>query len=99
MCTLAERRSSHHRVDPPIRYHLEYQPTITVKPRVAAPFHMCSNSGKQSYTKYGKDLVKNVVKSHIFGYTLTEIYQFVSVLSVFALFAFHVHVAGGTLST
>ena len=40
-----------------------------------------------------------VNKSNIFGYVLTEIYQFVYVLYVFALFAFHVHVAVGTLGT
>ena len=50
--------------------------------------------------KCGKKAVKNVVnKCNIVGHMLTEIYQFVFVLSVFALFAFHVHVAGGTLST
>ena len=39
-------------------------------------------------------------KSNILGHILTEdIYQCLLVLFVFALFAFHVHVAGGTLST
>ena len=51
-------------------------------------------------TPCDKDVVKNVVnKSNIFGHILTGIYQFLYVLYVFALFAFHVHVAGGTLST
>ena len=49
---------------------------------------------------YAKDVVKNVVnKSNIFRHVLTEIYLFLSIVFVSALFAFHVHVAGGTLST
>ena len=42
---------------------------------------------------------KKVNRSNIFGHILTEIYKLLLVLFVFALFAFHVHVAGGTLST
>ena len=40
-----------------------------------------------------------VNKSNIFEHILTEIYQLLSIVFVFTLFAFHVHVAGGTLST
>ena len=43
--------------------------------------------------------IKKVIKSNIFGHILTEIYKLLLVLSVFALFGFHVHVAGSTLST
>ncbi len=45
-------------------------------------------------------VVKNVVnKSNMFGHILTEIYQLLYVFVVCALFAFHVHVAGGALGT